>query len=273
MVLFFRENCINSQSPFVNNPLFAGAPVESVERIGNSTVKVYTATTTTTTEEYDDVIMCCGAEESLRLLGNGATFLEKRLLSNVRYYNDLIVTHTDEDYMARNYTFHPTEDMYFIRCDPKNPKIIEMSFNLAAYQPHLQGKRAVYQTIFLDDTLKEHWTVGDIDPSKILKERRTRQFAHTWTHFAFWVPFVSWLQGSKGCTWYAGAVTLMNTHEQATMSGLAAAERLGAPYPFGADALAAQQYSTYFTLAHGVIAKWRRSWSKELGDVSTKKAV
>jgi hypothetical protein len=27
--------------------------------------------------------------------------LESRLLGNVRYFNDLIVTHSDQDYMAR----------------------------------------------------------------------------------------------------------------------------------------------------------------------------
>ena len=200
--------------------------------------------------EFDELILCCGAEEALKILGNDATWLEKRLLDNVSYYNDLIVTHEDEAYMAANYNFKKG-DMYFIRCHPDDPKIIEMSFNLAAYQPHLQGKRAMYQTIFLDDKLKEYWSVDEIDESKILKKRTTRQFAHTWTHFAYWVPYVRWLQGKKH-TWYAGAYTLFNTHEIATMSGLAAADRLGAPYPFAGDELALKQYKTYFRMAHGL---------------------
>ena len=95
------------------------------------------------------------------------------------------------------------------------------------------GRRAIYQSIFLDDTLKQHWTVGEIDPvgakggrtahcmlrrclprapacmaapqtspppcpclqSKVLKTRVTRQFAHTWWHFAAWVP---WVRGPGG---------------------------------------------------------------------------
>lgn len=64
------------------------------------------------------------------------------------------------------------------------------------------------------------------------------------------VPFVPLLQGRNRC-WYAGAYTLINTHEIAVMSGLAAADRLGAPYPFGDDPLAKSQYSTYFKVAHG----------------------
>lgn len=89
----------------------------------------------------------------------------------------------------------------------------------------------------------------------------TRQFAHTWWHFAAWVPWVRplgcMLQEPLGCvactvvvpsgyqadrhachpcpppslvsqvrflqgrqhTWHAGAYTLFNTHEIATMSG------------------------------------------------------
>jgi predicted NAD/FAD-binding protein len=116
------------------------------------------------------------------------------------------------------------------------------------------GRRNVYQSIFLDDTLKQHWTMGEIDQSKILKQRTTRQFAHTWRHFATWVPWVPLLQGKRH-TWYCGAYTLFNTHEIATMSGLAVAERLGAPYPFGHDKLAAQQFDMYLRLAHGPFAR------------------
>lgn len=42
--------------------------------------------------------------------------------------------------------------------------------------------------------MQEHWTYDDIKKDTILKERWTRQFAHTWTHFASWVPFVRFLQ-------------------------------------------------------------------------------
>lgn len=93
--------------------------------------------------------------------------------------------------MQKHYEFEQGTDMYFIRTDPANPRRVEMSFDLTAYQPHLQGKAKIYQSIFLDDNEKEHWTLGEIDGGKILKKRMTRQFAHTWRHFAFWVPFVS----------------------------------------------------------------------------------
>jgi predicted NAD/FAD-binding protein len=238
-------------------------PVERIERNGGTTRLHSSALSDSGYKDFDEIILCCGAEQALRMLGDGASWLERRLLGNVRYFNDLIVTHEDEEYMKKHYTFHPTNDMYFVRTDPERPQIIEMSFNLSAYQPHLEkAGRAVYQTIYLDDNLKKHWTVSEIDQSKILKERTTRQFSHSWSHFAFWVPFVRFLQGRQN-TWYAGAYTLFNTHEIAVMSGLAAADRLGAAYPFSADPLAAAQYDTYFKMAHGLFT--RRTSIKSAG--------
>lgn len=66
-----------------------------------------------------------------------------------------------------------------------------MSFDLSAYQPHLSGQASIFQSIFLDRAQEQHWTVGAIDSTKILKQRWTRQFAHTYRHFSKWVPWVS----------------------------------------------------------------------------------
>lgn len=130
---------------------------------------------------------------------------------------------------------------------------IEMSFNLSHYQPQLASSAPVYQTIFLDRASSALWTVAGIDPKKILLEKWWRQFAHTWSHFAFVVPFVQFIQG-KQRTYYTGSWTLVNTHEIAIISGLAAAHRLGAEYPFGYDPLAAEQFHTYLSVVHGVLS-------------------
>lgn len=109
------------------------------------------------------------------------------------------------------------------------------------------GRPPIYQSIFLDDATRAHWTVDSIDqarthtvaggpasrpwsvPSRaagaaaappaivptllctrtprapphpqqdrVLKTRMTRQFAHTWFHFAAWVPWVSRCGGGRG---------------------------------------------------------------------------
>ncbi|PSC67108.1 flavincontaining amine [Micractinium conductrix] len=226
-----------------------------VERVERDSSGVAVAAADGSVCRFDQLVFACGAEEARRMLGADASRLESRLLGNVRYFNDLIVTHEDEGYMRSHYELRLEQgDMYFVRTDPADREKIEMSFNLTCYQPHLQGRRNIYQSIFLDDSQRRSWTVDAIDKAKVLKTRMTRQFAHTWRHFATWVPFVSLLQGRRR-TWFAGAYTLFNTHEIATMSGLAVADRLGAPYPFPHDKLAAQQFDTYLRIAHGPFAR------------------
>ncbi len=49
-----------------------------------------------------------------------------------------------------------------------------------------------------------------MSPGKVLATRWMRQFAHTWTHFASWVPWARFIQGTQR-TFYAGSYTLVNT--------------------------------------------------------------
>eukprot|EP00955_Chlamydomonas_euryale_P118483 366546-Chlamydomonas_euryale.AAC.16 len=72
----------------------------------------------------------------------------------------------------------------------QEPRKIEMSFNLSTYQPHLKKAGLdIYQTYYLDKRDKDMWTDTLVDKSKILLSRYMRQFAHTWKHFAFFVPW------------------------------------------------------------------------------------
>jgi hypothetical protein len=115
-----------------NNRVLTSAPVTKVERRRN-VVTVHSPALDNGAEEFDDIVFCCGAEQALKILGDDASWRERLLLKNVKYYNDLIITHEDEQYMAQEYEFDRDEDMYMIRCDEKDPKLIEMSFNLARY--------------------------------------------------------------------------------------------------------------------------------------------
>lgn len=202
-------------------------------------------------ETFDEIIFACDAETALKVLEN-PTFFEEKALGNVRYYNDLILTHEDDDYMEEHYEVNKNKDQYFVRTDPKDPAKIEMSFNLSNYQPQLKASgRNIYQTIFLDENLREkYWTIEKVNKDKVLLESWWRQFSHSWTHFAFTVPIMRYLQGKKH-TWYCGSYTLINTHEIAMISGLAVAHRLGAPYPFHYDALATRQFDQYLLTIHG----------------------
>lgn len=222
-------------------------PVASVTRRNG---KVYSVDASGVEEVFDEIIFACDAESVLKILKE-PTYMEQKALKNVRYYNDVTITHEDDEYMEKYYELHKDIDQYFIRTDPNDPSKLEMSFNLSNYQPHLKlSSRNIYQTIFLDDTTKQIWTIDDIDKGKIRLTRWWRQFSHTWQHFAFTVPFMRYLQG-KNHSWYCGSYTLINTHEIAVISGFAAAFRLGATYPFPKDKLAKKQFDQYLLMIHG----------------------
>ena len=95
--------------------------------------------------------MACEADTSRKIIRD-LTVLEKFFLGNVRYFDDLIVTHTDEEYMKKHYELDDKKNpMYFVKIDQKDPSKIEMSFNLTSYQPFAKKySKSIYQTIFLN---------------------------------------------------------------------------------------------------------------------------
>lgn len=86
------------------------------------------------------------------------------------------------------------------------------------------------QTIFLNKKHEETWTRDEIKKDKIIREDWWHQLMHSWTHYVKVVPWM-WLLNGKKHTTYAAAWTLVNAHELAVISGMAAAYRLGAEYP------------------------------------------
>eukprot|EP01097_Dermamoeba_algensis_P006498 TRINITY_DN4068_c0_g1_i2.p1 TRINITY_DN4068_c0_g1~~TRINITY_DN4068_c0_g1_i2.p1 ORF type:complete len:430 (-),score=87.23 TRINITY_DN4068_c0_g1_i2:192-1481(-) len=283
-----------------NTPVGKVRRTKSPTREGAVEIEV-TSANGDVSKKYDYIIFACDAETVLKLL-EGASFMEKFVLGNVRYYDDVTLTHTDRQYMREHYQMGDEEGQrntsgwkdaqYFIHVDEAEPWKLEMSFNLSNYQPQLKERKDkknndgesedIYQTIFLDANQKQNWTINKIRPEKVLLTKWWRQFAHTWKHFVSVIPFVRFIQGSfHQSTFYCGSYTLMNTHEIAIISGLAAAQRLGAPYPFGPgfsidsfnpsssssvnssfssaapsieghDRLAHEQYAMYLKFIHGV---------------------
>lgn len=169
----------------------------AVARVQRHVRGVYVMDTHGQTVEFDDIIFTCSAEVALRVLEE-PSWLERRVLGNVRYFDDVTVTHQDQEYMHQHYDLDPTRnDQYFIHTDPQDRGKIEMSFNLSNYQPQLSRAAGspIFQTIFLDKDNAQTWTIARICKEKILLTKKWRQFAHTWSHFAFSVPFFRFLQG------------------------------------------------------------------------------
>jgi hypothetical protein len=53
------------------------------------------------------------------------------------------------------------------------------------------------------------------------------QLCHSWTHYLFVAPWI-WLLNGARSTYFAAAWTLVNAHELAIISGMAAAYKVGA---------------------------------------------
>ncbi|KLO12863.1 FAD/NAD-binding domain-containing protein [Schizopora paradoxa] len=116
------------------------------------------------TERFDEIIMAVDADSALQVLGGQASWKEKRILGNVKYFNDISVTHHDSEYMKKYYEMEFRESLvaesrkddpstqkavsfakdefrplYFIHMYDQDPKKIEMSFDLTHYQPQFKS--------------------------------------------------------------------------------------------------------------------------------------
>lgn len=165
-----------------------------------------------------------------------------------------------EDQTVRNQmgqkSFKP---MYYIKMYPQDRSKLEMCFDCTNYQsqfpPEVEFDKHIFQTIYLNKDRDGHlWSIDEIDESKIIRKDWWHQLCHSWTHYVFVVPWMMFLQGKKR-TRFAAAWTLINAHEVAVMSGIAAAVDLGAQYPedLERDKFALLSFRLYYLLAYG---KW-----------------
>ncbi|SCZ96502.1 BZ3500_MvSof-1268-A1-R1_Chr8-2g10241 [Microbotryum saponariae] len=116
-------------------------------------------------DKFDDVIICTDADATLKILGQGASWIERKVLGNVKYLWDITITHSDLEYMQKHYNVTYSDDLastsrdddkeaqeqfkfakdhfrplYYIRSYPSDKKKIEMSFDLTHYQPQFKGE-------------------------------------------------------------------------------------------------------------------------------------
>ncbi|KPI40475.1 uncharacterized protein AB675_7506 [Cyphellophora attinorum] len=234
-------------------------------------------------EQYDEVILACLSDTSKRLLGKTASFREKKVLGTAKFSDDITITHNDSEYMKKHYqnfydeklavkslsgkdqssrvdwakkNFRP---MYYIKMYDQDQSKLEMCFDTTNYQSqfpeHVPFEQHVFQTIYLNnDRDRKLWPIDEIDESKIIRKDWWHQLCHSWTHYAFVVPLMMFLQGKKHIR-YAASWTLVNAHEVAILSGIAAAVDLGAEYPedLEHDKFAFLCFRLYYLLAYG---KW-----------------
>jgi hypothetical protein len=235
------------------------------------------------TEEFDEIVLCVLADTAKKLLTHTGTYVERKVLGSAKFSDDVTVTHTDAKYMKKHYEnfYRPDlavgelsgvdqtarlkmaqekyKPMYYIKTYPSDKSKLEMCFDCTNYQaqfpPSVPFENHVFQTIFLNkDRDSDHWDIDEIDKSKVIRRDWWHQLCHSWTHFVFVVPWM-WLLQGKRRTRFAAAWTLLNAHEIAVMSGVAAAVDLGAEYPVDLrrDRWAWLCFRLYYLLSYG---KW-----------------
>ncbi|KAK5746391.1 hypothetical protein LTR17_000771 [Elasticomyces elasticus] len=238
-----------------------------------------------TTEDYDEIVLCVLTDTAKRLLKPTITSLESRILGSAKFANDITVTHQDIDYMKRHYENFFDDSlavkeingvdhskrveygrenfkaMYLIRPYPSDLTKLEMCFDCTNYQaqfpPNVPFEKHVFQTIFLNKDRDGHlWTIDEIDESKIIRKDWWHQLCHSWTHYMFVVPWM-WLLQGKRHTRFASSWTMVNAHEVAVMSGIAAAVDMGAVYPedLERDKFSFLAFRLYYLLVYG---RWYR---------------
>lgn len=234
-------------------------------------------------EEYDELVLCALADTAKRLLSHTSTWRERKVLGSAKFSDDITVTHTDADYMRKHYeNFYNSEQavstlsgvdqshrlesakksfkpMYYIKEYPSDLSKLEMCFDCTNYQsqfpPEVPFDNHVFQTIFLNKGRDSKlWSIDEIDESKIIRKDWWHQLCHSFTHYIFVVPWMIFLQGKKH-TRFASSWTMVNAHEVAVISGIAAAVDLGATYPedLERDQYALLSFRCYYALIYG---KW-----------------
>ncbi|OKL56770.1 hypothetical protein UA08_07924 [Talaromyces atroroseus] len=153
------------------------------------------------------------------------------------------------------------QPMYYTHSYATHPDKIEMGFDCTNYQYQFRENledgsspperdRHMFQTIFLNDVEKDLWTIDSIDEDKVICRKWWCQWGHRWQHYLRVVPGLMFING-KNHTLFGGSWTLVNMHEVACVSGIAAAYRLGATYE-AFDEFAEEFFAKYLLLTHGV---------------------
>jgi hypothetical protein len=57
----------------------------------------YNEATQESIEEYDELVLCVLADTAKRLLGDTATWMERKVLGSAKFSDDITVTHCDTD--------------------------------------------------------------------------------------------------------------------------------------------------------------------------------
>ncbi|MEY4749096.1 MAG: hypothetical protein RIQ60_1310 [Pseudomonadota bacterium] len=186
-------------------------PVLSLRRQADG---VWLQTPRTGAERFDAVVLACHADQALRILGDGASALEREVLGAIRFHPNRAVLHTDAGLLpsrrrawaAWNYE-HSQDDASSGVC---------LHYLLGRLQP----------LPFMQPLMVSLNPVREPRPDSVLA---SFEYAHPVFDLAAVVAQrrLPELQGA-GHTWFCGAWTGYGFHEDGLKSGLAAAQDVAA---------------------------------------------
>ena len=194
-------------------------PVASLRRLGDG---VEVTDNQGQIDRFDAVVMACHADQTLSILGDAATPLERKVLGAFRYQRNEAVLHSDSNLMPRrkrvwaswNYMSPQRRDKgeklavtYWMNrlqgIDPNVPLFVTLN-------PYRQPDESLLHGRYLYD--HPQFDEAALQAQALLPE----------------------IQGAEGL-WYCGSYCGFGFHEDALQSGLAVAERFGLKAPWAED--------------------------------------
>ena len=188
-------------------------PVTGIQRAemdGKSGVTVHSARGA---ERFDEVVMACHSDQSLRLLGDGATGQERQVLGAIAYHRNRAVLHTDTALLPQRQRAWAAWN--YERGDAnKEGQAVCLHYLLNRLQPLPWTQPVVVSLNPLREPAADK-VVAEFD------------YAHPVFdgHAVAAQARVPSLQG-QGHTWFCGAWTRYGFHEDGLLSGLTVAHRL-----------------------------------------------
>ena len=194
-------------------------------------------------EEFDEVICACNGNQTLMIL-DGPTFLERYILSSIRYESELhnhAIVHSDPLVLPDSEVRALETRSNHIEQYGARPDNYEITYIMHNQQPWVRRSDK--------PCLVTYNPVSRIDEGKVIGRWWFQHVVHDVRHVALLVPLFRFIQGRRR-TWHCGAHTLINSQETCFVSGLATAIQIGADYPFD-DAEARDSFNHYGSIMYG----------------------
>lgn len=170
-------------------------------------------------ERFDEVVFACHSDQTLALLGEGATGAERRLLGAVRYQRNRAVLHTDPQLLPRRRRVWSAWN-YLAGEGGDEERPVSVSYLLNQLQPLPCSSPVVVSLNPFDEPRAEHFIAEFDYAHPVFDQAAVAAQAN-----------LPQIQG-RHRSWFAGAWTGYGFHEDGLRSALRVAEALGVSAPW-----------------------------------------